>query len=90
VVKNKMAPPFKTFEVDIMYGRGVCRAGELLARAEESGLVTKSGSWYSLGDERLGQGFESVRDNLVANAELFDRIAGMLASARAPAAASAK
>jgi recombination protein RecA len=79
VVKNKMAPPFRTFEVDIMYGRGICRAGELLERAQELGLLTKSGSWYSLGDERLGQGFEAVRDSLVADPALYQRVSAMLA-----------
>jgi recombination protein RecA len=88
VVKNKVAPPFQTFEVDIMYGRGVCRAGELLERAEESGLLTKSGSWYSLGDERLGQGFEAVRDAIVANPALYDRLAAMMVASEAPAASA--
>jgi recombination protein RecA len=78
VVKNKMAPPFQSFEVDIMYGRGLCRAGELLERAEEAGLLTKSGSWYSLGTERLGQGFEAVRDSLVTDPELYRRVAAMV------------
>lgn len=88
VVKNKMAPPFKTFEVDIMYGRGVCQAGELLERAEESGLVTKSGSWYSFGDQRLGQGFEAVREQLVTDKALYERLASTLL--QSSVAASAK
>ncbi|MEQ1508750.1 MAG: recombinase RecA, partial [Myxococcota bacterium] len=78
VVKNKMAPPFKQFEVDIMYGRGVCRAGELLERAEENGLLVKSGSWYSIGDERIGQGFEAVRDQIVADPALYARLAALV------------
>jgi recombination protein RecA len=78
VVKNKMAPPFRSVEVDIMYGRGVCRAGELLALAEASGLITKNGSWYSMGEERLGQGFEAVRDQLAADTALFDRVAALI------------
>ena len=88
VVKNKMAPPFKTFEVDIMYGRGVCQAGELLERAEESGLVTKSGSWYSFGDQRLGQGFEAVREQLVTDKALYERLTSTLL--QSSVAASAK
>jgi recombination protein RecA len=87
VVKNKLAPPFKSIEVDIMYGRGVCQAGELLERAEESGLLTKSGSWYSLGGERLGQGFEAVREQLVADRKLYERLATLVVQSATPASA---
>jgi recombination protein RecA len=87
VIKNKLAPPFKSIEVDIMYGRGVCQAGELLERAEESGLLTKSGSWYSLGDQRLGQGFEAVREQLVADRKLYERLAALVVQSAAPASA---
>lgn len=87
VVKNKLSPPFKSFEVDIIYGRGICQAGELLERAEESGLLTKSGSWYSFGDQRLGQGFEAVREMLVADRALYERLAATLLSSGPPASA---
>jgi recombination protein RecA len=87
VVKNKLAPPFKSVEVDIMYGRGVCQAGELIERAEESGLLTKSGSWYSMGDQRLGQGFEAVREQLVADRKLYERLAALVVQSSAPASA---
>ena len=87
IVKNKLAPPFKTFEVDIVYGRGICRAGELLERAEEAGLLTKSGSWYSIGTERIGQGFESVRDQLVSDPAMYERIAALLSAQGSAASA---
>lgn len=74
VVKNKMAPPFQSAEVEILYGRGICQAGEVLAHAESAGLITRSGSWYSFGDERIGQGRENVRDRLMEDAELLHRL----------------
>jgi recombination protein RecA len=74
VVKNKLAPPFRQAEVDIIYGRGVCKAGEVLARAEAAGVLTKNGSWLSFGDERLGQGRENVRDRLIEEPALLARI----------------
>jgi recombination protein RecA len=87
IVKNKLAPPFAQFEVDIVYGRGVCRAGEVLARAEELGLLHKSGSWYSLGEERIGQGFETVRDQLVNDPALLERVLALVSSSSGAAAA---
>jgi recombination protein RecA len=74
IVKNKLAPPFRQAEVDIIFGRGVCKAGEVLTRAEEAGLLTKSGSWISFGDERLGQGRENARDRLMEDPALMERI----------------
>lgn len=71
VVKNKLAPPFQTVETEIVYGRGICRAGELLQQAEAQGLITRSGAWYSLGDERIGQGREKVRERLLQDEALF-------------------
>ncbi|AUJ31594.1 MAG: recombinase RecA [Liquorilactobacillus nagelii] len=64
VVKNKVAPPFKRAEVDIMYGEGISKTGELLDMAVEKDLVNKSGSWYSYGDERIGQGRENAKEYL--------------------------
>ncbi|MBW2254473.1 MAG: recombinase RecA [Deltaproteobacteria bacterium] len=75
VVKNKLAPPFRTVEVEIIYGRGICQAGELMDLAEGFGLLKRSGSWFKVGDESLGQGRERVRDKLLEDSELFSRLA---------------
>ena len=82
VVKNKVAPPFKQAEFDILYGEGISRAGNLLDLATEMGLVQKSGAWYAYGDLRLGQGRENSRDYLKQNsdlaAEIEERVRGAL------------
>ena len=70
VVKNKMAPPFRKAEFDIMFGKGISREGSLLDVAVEKGLVNKSGSWYSLGDDQLGQGRENAKQFLFENPEI--------------------
>ena len=67
VVKNKVAPPFKQVEFDIMYGEGISKTGELLDIGVKAGVVEKSGSWYSYGDERIGQGRENAKAFLKAN-----------------------
>src|SRR4030088_562435 len=64
VVKNKVAPPFREVEFDILYGQGISREGDLLDLAVENNLVEKSGAWYSYGGERIGQGRENARDFL--------------------------
>ena len=74
VVKNKVAPPFKTATVDIMYGEGVSREGEVLDLAVDAGVVDKSGAWYSYNGERLGQGKEAVKLMLKENTKLRDEI----------------
>ncbi len=74
VVKNKLAPPFKNVEFDIMYGEGISRTGDLLDMAVELDIVDKSGSWYSFGGERIGQGRENVKTFLTSNPDIFDRI----------------
>lgn len=78
VVKNKLAPPFKTLEVEIIFGRGICRAGDLIKLAQDKGLLTCSGSWYSHGDTKLGQGKERVRDMLLKDDKFFSRLASEL------------
>ncbi len=70
VVKNKVAPPFKEAEFDIMYGEGISREGNILDMATELDIVEKSGSWFSYNGERLGQGRESVKNVLIENPEL--------------------
>lgn len=74
VVKNKVAPPFKTASVDIMYGEGVSHEGEILDLAVDAGIVEKTGAWYSYGTEKLGQGKENVKLLLKDNIELRDEI----------------
>ena len=64
VVKNKVAPPFKQVEFDIMYGEGISKTGELIDLGVKAGIVEKSGSWFSYGDERIGQGRENVKNYL--------------------------
>ncbi len=74
VVKNKVAPPFKTAVVDIMYGEGISREGELIDLGVESGVVEKTGAWYSYNGEKLGQGKENVKLLLKDKTELRDEI----------------
>ena len=74
VVKNKVAPPFKQAEFDIIYGKGISRSGDLLDCAVEAGIVEKSGSWYSYLGERIGQGRESVKEYLEAHPDLMNEI----------------
>ncbi|MEO0912865.1 MAG: recombinase RecA [Pseudomonadota bacterium] len=67
IVKNKVAPPFKQVEFDIMYGEGISKTGELIDLGVKAGVVEKSGSWYSFGDERIGQGRENAKTFLKEN-----------------------
>ncbi|NLG32565.1 MAG: recombinase RecA [Syntrophomonadaceae bacterium] len=71
VVKNKVAPPFKTAEFDIMYGSGISKEGDILDIASEIGVIAKSGSWYSYEGERLGQGRENTKEYIRNNPELY-------------------
>ena len=75
VVKNKVAPPFRVAEVDIMYGEGISREGEILDMASELDIVQKSGAWYSYNEERLGQGRENSKQFLKENTDLREEIA---------------
>ncbi len=70
VVKNKVAPPFKQVEFDIMYGEGISKMGELLDLGVKAGVVEKSGAWYSYGDERIGQGRENAKNYLRENSRI--------------------
>ncbi len=74
VVKNKLAPPFRSAEFDIMFDEGISRTGELIDLGLDAGFVTRSGTWLSYGDQRLGQGRENARRTLRENAQLADRL----------------
>ncbi len=74
IVKNKMAPPFKQAEFDIVYGKGISREGSIIDMGVETGIIRKSGSWFTYGDDQLGQGKENVRQFLSDNPELADEI----------------
>jgi protein RecA len=74
VIKNKLAPPFREAEFDILYGEGISREGNILDLAAELDIVTKSGAWYSYGDIRLGQGRDNAREFLKENKDLCDEI----------------
>jgi recombination protein RecA len=74
VVKNKMAPPFKEVEFDILYGQGVSREGDLVDLASEANIIDKSGAWFSYGGERIGQGRENAKQFLIEHPETFNSI----------------
>jgi recombination protein RecA len=74
VVKNKVAPPFRTAEFDILFNEGISREGALIDAAVEFGIVEKSGTWMSYGDVRLGQGRENVRNFLRENPTLANEV----------------
>ncbi|MHB1016311.1 MAG: recombinase RecA [Coriobacteriia bacterium] len=78
VVKNKVAPPFRQAEFDIMYGQGISKEGSLLDLGVEEGLIQKSGAWYNYGEERLGQGREAAKEFLRENGDLRDTIDGLI------------
>lgn len=74
VVKNKVAPPFKQIEFDIMYGKGIDKTGEIIDVGVEKEIIRKAGSWYSYGEIKLGQGKENVKEYLEENTELYEEI----------------
>ncbi|AQW22216.1 DNA recombination/repair protein RecA [Lentilactobacillus curieae] len=74
VVKNKVAPPFRRAEVDIMYGQGISQSGELIDMAVEKDIVNKSGSWYSYGEDRIGQGRENAKQYLVDHPDIYAEV----------------
>jgi recombination protein RecA len=78
VVKNKLAPPFREAEFDIVYGEGISREGDILDLAVENQIIEKSGTWYSYGEDRIGQGRESAKKFLQENPELMEKAANEL------------
>ena len=78
VVKNKVAPPFKTAEFDIMYGKGISREGDVLDCAVDARLIEKAGSWYSYDGDRIGQGRENVKTYLAEHSDITDRLERLL------------
>lgn len=74
VVKNKVAPPFRKLECDIYYGKGICQAAEIIALGVDHNIIDKSGAWFSLDGERLGQGKERVREFLLANPTIMEQL----------------
>jgi len=80
VVKNKLAPPFKQVEFDIMYGEGVSKVGEVLDLGVKAGLVEKSGAWFSYDSIRIGQGRENAKTYLKENPEMLDKLEKLIRS----------
>ena len=78
IVKNKVAPPFKQAEFDIMYGQGISRSGDVLDCAVDAKVIEKAGSWYSFEGSRIGQGRENVKKFLEDNPDVMDRVEGKL------------
>jgi|TARA_B100001063_G_scaffold243076_1_gene272946 recombination protein RecA len=78
VAKNKVAPPFRVVEFDIMYGQGISKVGEVIDLGVENEIIKKSGSWFSYGETRLGQGRDSVKQLLLDNPEMMDEIEGKI------------
>ena len=78
VVKNKVAPPFRAAEFDIIFGQGISKTGEIVDMGTELGIIKKSGSWYSYNNDKLGQGRDSVKQLMVDNPELANEIEGKI------------
>lgn len=78
IVKNKVAPPFRVAEFDIMFGEGISKAGEVIDLGVEYGIIKKSGSWFSYGDTKLGQGRDAVKNLLLDNPDLMDELEGKI------------
>lgn len=81
IVKNKVAPPFRIAEFDVMFGQGISKVGEIVDLGVEYGIVKKAGSWFSYGDTKLGQGRDSVKQLLLDNPELSDELEGKIRDA---------
>ena len=85
IVKNKVAPPFRRAEFDILYGQGISKSGEIIDLGVEMNIINKSGSWFSYGDTKLGQGRDAVRSLIEDNPELMEELETKIKEAMAPA-----
>jgi recombination protein RecA len=83
VVKNKVAPPFREVEFDIMYGEGISKLGEIIDLGVKAGVIEKSGSWFSFGSQRIGQGRDNVREFLKQNPDVAADIERQVRGAKA-------
>ena len=81
VAKNKVAPPFRKAEFDIMYGEGISRAGEIIDLGADLGIIKKSGSWYSYNETKLGQGREAAKETIKDNPELAEELEALIFAA---------
>ena len=89
VVKNKVAPPFRKAEFDIMYGEGISKVGEVIDLGVDLNILKKSGSWFSYGEIRLGQGRDAVKQMLLDNPELMEELESRIKEALSPTGAAA-
>ncbi len=78
VVKNKMAPPFREVEFDILYGQGISRSGDLVDIASELGIIEKSGAWFSFGPDRIGQGRENAKTYLEQHPDVMEKVEALV------------
>ncbi|HQK98953.1 MAG TPA: DNA recombination/repair protein RecA, partial [Bacteroidia bacterium] len=83
VVKNKVAPPFRLAEFDIMYGEGISKMGEIVDLGVDTNVIRKAGSWFSYGDTKIGQGRDAVKQMLADNPEMCDEIEAKIREALA-------
>jgi recombination protein RecA len=81
VVKNKIAPPFRVAEFDIMYNQGISKSGDVLDLAADKGIVDKSGAWYAYNDQKIGQGREATKKYLEDNPKILEEIANKVSKA---------
>ena len=84
IVKNKVAPPFKQAEFDIMYGKGISKEGDILDCAVTAKIIEKAGSWYSFEGERIGQGRENVKEYLAQHPDVMDKVEKLLLDSLKP------
>ena len=81
VIKNKVAPPFRKAEFDIMFGEGISRSGEIIDLGTELGIIKKSGAWYSYNDSKLGQGRDAAKQCVNDNPELAEELSALILEA---------